>query len=162
MTEHRGRAIRFAAGAIGEPGDRTFLLQFETEETLDTYLLEKGQVAALGEQSIDLLNRIGFTGAGSEVDTSLLRPESLVFRVGEMQLGYSEDSGIVTLVLGSVDETEVDIAYDLTPAMLDAAARSGLETVAAGRPTCPRCGLAMDPDGHHCPSNNGDLREHQP
>ena len=162
MTDHRGTAERFAAGAIGEPGDRTFLLQVETAGRLDTYLLEKAQVAALGEQSLELLARIGFEGRDMDIDTELRPPESLVFRVGSMQLGYSEDTSIVTLLLGSVDDTDEDVAYDMTPAMLDAAAHRGLETVAAGRPLCPRCGLAMDPEGHHCPADNGDLREHRP
>ena len=161
--DHRGEATHFAAGAVGEPGDRTFLIQFETSARFDTYLLEKAQVTALGEQSLELLDRIGFSGAGADLEPpQLVPPESLVFRVGEMQLGYAEDSGVVTVILGSVDDTDEDVAYDMTPAMLDAAARGGLETVAAGRPLCPRCGLAMDPVAHHCPKDNGDLREHRP
>lgn len=159
----RGQAAAFVAGAIGEPGERTFLLQFSTDSGTETYLLEKGQVAALGEQSIELLSQIGFAGAGdADLVPDLAMPEEIVWRVGEIQLGYVEATGLITMVLGSIDAPEEKVTYAMTPAILDAAMTRALEVVEAGRPTCPRCGLAMAPDGHHCPKDNGDLREHRP
>lgn len=162
MRDH-GTVIAFIAGAIGDPGERTFLLQFQVDSGIQTFLLEKGQVAALGEQSIDLLGQIGFAGAGTaEAVPELAVPQEFVFRVGEIQLGYAEATGLITMVLGSIDDPDERVVFAMTPAMLDAAVREGLEVVQAGRPKCPRCGLAMAPDGHHCPKDNGDLREHRP
>jgi uncharacterized repeat protein (TIGR03847 family) len=158
----RGRTERFVAGALGPPGNRTFLLQFAAGDATESFLLEKGQVAALGEQALELLGRVGFLGAGSSLDPGTLEePDELVFRVGQIELGYVEDSGLFTIVLHSVEDDE-PVAYTVTPALLDAASRDGLEAVRAGRPLCPRCGLAMDADGHRCPKDNGDLRSHRP
>ena len=161
MTD-RGMVEEFVAGAIGEPGDRTFLLQFRLGDALDTYVLEKTQVAALAEQALELLDQIGFSGAGAGAPAASLEPpEEIIYRIGGMQLGYDEGTGVLTLVVSSVDDDPDANAYDMTPALLDRAMRHGLEVVSAGRPTCPRCGLAMDPDGHHCPKDNGDLRHHR-
>ncbi len=162
MTEERGFVNAFVAGAIGEPGSRTFFLQFTGPQGTDSYVLEKDQVAVLAEQALELLHKTGLSGAGASLEApDLVVPERARFRVGEMQLGYSEDSGTITLVLASIDDDE-PVAYTMTPAVLEAAAIAGQGSVAAGRPQCPRCGLAMDGAGHHCPKDNGDLREHRP
>lgn len=161
--DNRGTADRFVAGAIGEPGDRVFLLQFDQGGQLATFVLEKGQVAALAEQSLELLDQAGFAGAGDGLDPGeLVAPVDIEFRVAAMQLTYSEDSGLVALLLGSTEEDTEPVAFELSPAQLDAAARSGRDAVAAGRPRCPRCGLAKDRTGHNCPISNGDLRGHRP
>lgn len=160
--EEGGMVTAFSAGAVGEPGERTFLLQFHGRAGVSSYLLEKGQVAALSMQARDLLDRVGFGGSGATIDLRPLEePEELRFRVGEIQLTYAEDTGEVTIMLVSVAEDD-RVQYTLTPAMLDAAAGGAAEAVTAGRPPCPRCGLAMDTEGHSCPTNNGDLREHRP
>ena len=158
----RGIVDGFRAGAIGEPGQRTFLLQFENVTGVESYVLEKTQVAVLAEQSLELLAQIGLPGAGVGDDvTALDPPDEIAFRVGTMQLAYEEAARLITLVVGSTDQDEEAVAYRMTPAVLGAAMRHALEVVAAGRPSCPRCGLAMDPDGHHCPQDNGDLRQHR-
>lgn len=150
-------------GAIGEPGDRTFYLQVAADEGTSWFLLEKGQVAALGEQALELLDTAGLAGAGAELSPAPLEePGDVVFRVGAMQLSYSEETGLVEIILASTDEDLEPVAFTLTPSQLDVAARAGLAATAAGRPPCPRCGLAMDPSGHICPTTNGDLRQHRP
>lgn len=153
----------FVAGAVGQPGDRTFLLQFVQGEVRTSYLLEKGQVEALAEQSRELLDSVGHTGAGSDLAASEpWYPDETAFRVGAMQLAYTQATDEFTLTLVPVDEDSESVSYTLTAGQVDAAAREGLVAVAAGRPKCPRCGLAMDPLGHHCPATNGDLRDYRP
>lgn len=153
----------FVAGAVGEPGDRTFLLQFEQGGERVSYLLEKTQVEALAEQSQELLAKVDLAGAGADVDTAEpWFPDEIRFRVGAMQLAYLEASGVFTLTLVPTEDADDAVAYSLTPAQLDAAARDGLAAVSAGRPRCPRCGLAMDRLGHNCPATNGDLRGYRP
>jgi uncharacterized repeat protein (TIGR03847 family) len=153
----------FVAGAVGEPGDRTFLIQVVQSESRLSYLLEKGQVEALGEQAQELLENVGLAGAGSDLPTNEpWYPEELEFRIGAMQLGYEEATGIIAIVLIPTDSGDEHVSYDLTPAQLGAAARDGLAAVGSGRPKCPSCGLAMDPTGHHCPATNGDLRGYRP
>ncbi len=153
----------FVAGAVGQPGDRTFLLQFVQGGDRVSYVLEKAQVEALAEQSQELLDTVGHSGAGTEMPAAEpWYPDDVAFRVGAMQLAYAQATSEFTLTLVPVDEDTESVSYTLTPGQVDAAARDGLVAVAAGRPKCPRCGLAMDPLGHHCPTTNGDLRDYRP
>ncbi len=153
----------FVAGAHGEPGQRTFLLQFTVDGVPAWYLLEKAQVAALATESASLLLAAGFAGAGRSVETpELMEASRLAFRVAEIGLVFDAESGLVTLLLTPTDADIEPVAYQLSPAQLDAGARAGGDAVLQGRPRCPQCGLAMDPEGHHCPVTNGDLRHHRP
>lgn len=151
----------FAADAVGEPGSRTFLLQFFGSWGRNTYLLEKGQVAALAAGADQLAREIGYE-AGAIDEAPLLIDELPHFRIGQLGLGWDESSETVLLTLDSVAEDDEEITYRMTMPQLLAAARQGMNAVAGGRPLCERCGLAMDPDGHACPATNGDLRNHQP
>ncbi len=158
----RSTSHRFVPGFIGSPGRRTFLLEVDDATGRSWYLLEKAQVAALSAQSASLLAQAGLTGAGRDLDPGPISdPEEIAFRIGEIELAYIEGEGVVHVTLAPVDEG-VPVLHVLTPAQLDAAARLGKAAVAGGRPLCPKCGLAMDPDGHVCPTTNGDLRDHRP
>jgi uncharacterized repeat protein (TIGR03847 family) len=157
-----GHVETFAAGAIGEPGDRTFYLQLSTAARTVSFVLEKRQVAALCEQALQLLARVGHkTEDDAAVGTSLVDPDEVEFRVGSMQLAYAEESELIQLVLAGADEDDELVTASMSLDQLDGAARAGLVAVASGRPACPRCGLAMDADGHVCPATNGDLRHHR-
>lgn len=149
------------AGAIGEPGGRTFLIQVNHDEGRDWLVLEKGQVAALSLRINELLEEHGFQGSGAALTAVLEDPEEVAFRVGDIYLSYDDDSGLFTVVLHEL-EGEDAVAFEASPAQMDAMSREGADAVAGGRPICPRCGLAMDPDGHPCPAHNGNLRGHQP
>ena len=154
---------RFAGGAIGEPGDRTFLLEVVTAGEAIAYLIEKPQVAALAQEAQNLLQEQGMLGSGLSIDPGGVHPETPVaFRVGGMELGVDLESEIATIVIHPTDEEDPAVRYEITLAQLDAFAREASIVVAAGRPRCPQCGLAMDPDGHNCPRGNGDLRGHRP
>ncbi len=157
-----GAARRFVVGAIGEPGNRIFMIQVDVDDRSRWYVLEKGQVAALAIEAQGLLATIDFEGgAGVESAGQLEPPDEIEFRVTEMHLGYSETSGMVTLLVAG-GESDEQHEYAITPSQLEAVVELGSIAVAAGRPACPKCGLAMDPDGHICPTSNGDLRHHRP
>jgi uncharacterized repeat protein (TIGR03847 family) len=154
---------RFSAGAIGEPGDREFRLEVLAEGRTTAYHIEKMQVAALAEEAQNLLRERGMMGSGLSVDPGGVSADiPLVFRVGGLQLAVDDASGVVTIVLHSTEDDDLPVTCELTLAQLDAFAREALAIVASGRPACPQCGLAMDPDGHNCPRSNGDLRGHRP
>ena len=157
-----GAATRFVVGAIGEPGNRIFMIQVVTDDRSRWYVLEKGQVAALAIEAQGLLATIEPNVAKpADAVGELEPPATIEFRVVEMHLGYSETSGMVTLLVAG-GETDEQHEYAITPGQLGAAAEMGGAAVAAGRPACPKCGLAMDPEGHICPTSNGDLRHHRP
>lgn len=150
----------FAAGAIGEPGARTFLLQFTGPWGRHTYLLEKGQVAALAAGTDQLLQEVGRT-AGDATAPELI-DDVPRFRVNQLGLGFDELENVALITIESVAETDDDVTYRMDLDHLTAAANQGASAVTGGRPACPNCGLAMDPEGHACPTTNGDLRNHRP
>jgi uncharacterized repeat protein (TIGR03847 family) len=156
-------ADRFLAGAIGPPGDREFRLEVATGGETVAYVIEKVQVATLAAEAQRLLRDLGMIGSGLSQDPGEIHPDTPVgFRVGAVQLLHEPGTEQVTVVLHPAEEGAGSVSYDVSPAQLDAFAREAVEVVAAGRPTCPRCGLAMDPDGHNCPRSNGDLRGYRP
>lgn len=156
------RVERFAGGALGKAGSRVFLLEIVVEGTAVAYLIEKLQVKALALEAQELLRERGMLGAGLSIESGGVHGETPVaFRVGGLQLTVADDSDVATVVIHSTEEDD-SVTYELTLAQLDAFARESAVVVAAGRPSCPKCGLAMDPDGHNCPRTNGDLREHRP
>jgi hypothetical protein len=156
-----GAVNRFQAGAIGEPGKRTFYLYIETTDGPKWFTCEKGQVSGLAQQSIELLNRLE-----RPIDEALVEltvnastdlpwptsPDDILFRVGAMAMQLGEDA--LTLILRDVDD-EMVAMFDLTPEQLRAMSLIALNAVHAGRPICPKCQLPEDLEGHDCPSSNG-------
>lgn len=154
---------RFAAGAIGQPGDREFRLEVVVDGAVTAYLIEKIQVAALAKEAQAQLRESGNLGVGLALDPGGVDADmDVAFRVGGLHLAFDDTTGIVLVVIHSTDDSDPPVEFELTQAQLDAFARDALIVVAGGRPACPRCGLAMDPDGHNCPRSNGDLRGHRP
>lgn len=155
-----GSAEMFAAGAVGEPGARTFFLYIRVDDVPYWIVAEKQQVAALGEHALQLLTASEVTADPVTVEQILNRlalpePGEPLFRVGAMALNVSADRQLVTVILEPVDEEEEGVSFDVTPAQLQAMALSGLDAVGKGRPICDLCRLPKEPDGHRCPSTNG-------
>ena len=156
------KAERFAGGAIGEPGHRVFTLEAVVDGIAIAYVIEKLQVAALAEEAKRLLRERGMVGAGLSLDPGGVHAETPVaYRVGGLQLVLEDDSEVAILIIYSTEDEDPSAEYELTLAQLDAFAREAATDVEAGRPSCSRCGLAMDPEGHNCPRSNGDLRGHR-
>ena len=158
-----GTSESFAIGAVGQPGDRVFLFQVITVAEALTIVAEKFQIAAFCLRGRELLAEIGFLDAGAAIGVELEGPFEPDFRVGDMVLNYREQTGLIVVELEPAQGSDaVGIEFTVTPAQLDAAVAHGAQAVEGGRPKCPRCGLAMDPEGHPCPSTNGNLRGHRP
>ena len=66
---------RITAGAVGEPGERTFFLQGRKGERVVTLLVEKQQVQLLAASVVEILARIG-AEPSDEPDTSARGLES--------------------------------------------------------------------------------------
>jgi len=149
-----GRIERMIAGAVGEPGRRTFYLEMLTDAGPEWFLLEKQQVAALAERAVELAEDLGAPPQepGPELETA----GEPTFRVGQIALG--REAGDVVVVLSPAEGEQEPVAATVSPEALDAMARRALLVVAAGRPPCRFCGNPEDPAGHACPASNGDLR----
>ena len=151
----------WAAGAVGRPGERTFMIQFTADDGVHAFVLEKAQVAALVIEARRLVAAIGETAEASSA--SSLDPQVVPeFRIGEIHLAFREADGRVQIRLIPTSDDVDDVRFSVGTAQFAGALDAAQEAVEGGRPKCPRCGLAMDPDGHHCPATNGDLRGHRP
>jgi len=164
---------RIAIGAIGQPGERLFLLQALGPEQAVTLKLEKEQVAALARGIDDLLERLEqqeVIAPSEEVppeqaDLDAGIPLEPAFAVAQMALAFDRAVGLLVLVLaeGAAPAAEGEAEGQpepgtarlwATPAQMRALSRQARAAVAAGRPICPLCGEPMGP-GHACPGGNG-------
>jgi uncharacterized repeat protein (TIGR03847 family) len=173
------RLDHITAGAVGEPGERTFYLQARTGTELVTLILEKQQVELLSASILDILSRVGKeTGEGpSEEELELEEPLEPVWRVGRLSIGYEEERDRMVLELEELvpeDEDEAGEEGDVetegvlpdlpepdrirmwaTREQMLALSRQGAAVASAGRPRCEFCGNPIDPEGHTCPAMNG-------
>jgi uncharacterized repeat protein (TIGR03847 family) len=167
------RVDRITAGAVGEPGQRTFFIQAREDERVITILVEKEQVELLGTSILEILASVGReTGEGPQSNELGLEPPlEPLFRAGRLSIGYAEDRDLMLLEIEEQTE-ETEDEEDEAPAPDDVAeparvrlwatreqmfalARHGAEVAERGRPRCRYCGNPMDPEGHMCPAMNG-------
>jgi uncharacterized repeat protein (TIGR03847 family) len=167
------RVDRITAGAVGEPGQRTFFIQAREGERVITIAVEKEQVELLGTSILEILASVGReTGEGPSSDELGLEPPlEPLWRAGRLSIGYAEERDLMLLELEEQTE-ETEGADEDEPAADDvpeparvrlwatreqmfALARHGAEVAARGRPRCRYCGNPMDPEGHMCPAMNG-------
>ena len=155
------------ADAIGPPGQRVFYLQASQGDTIVTLVLEKEQVQALAisvDQMLEELEKQRPQSASemeliSQYDLVLKEPIDPAFRVGQLGLGYDEDTDqliVVAQELTADDSEEMSVArFWASRAQMKALSAHSLQVVESGRPTCPLCGSPIDPEGHFCPRKNG-------
>lgn len=155
---------RVTVGALGEPGQRTFFLQARHGATLVSLLTEKEQMTSLAQGVTELLTRLGErTDAPTEVtayELTLEQPVEPLFRIGQLGLGYDQESELLVIVAYAIPEQEEQETIDVvrfwaTRDQMRALARHVNELAAAGRPICVLCGRPIDPEGHFCPRRNG-------
>ena len=101
------------AGAVGEPGARTFFLQGRQGTRLVTLLIEKEQVQLLAASVVEILSRVGAdppeeTELG---DMNLEPPLEPEWRAGRLAIRYDEGRDLLSLdveerVADSGDEDE--------------------------------------------------------
>ena len=158
----------FTVGAIGQPGQRTFLLQARRGTTRVTVKCEKQQAAAIA----DYLRKV-MSDLPSPADQplpaamELAEPVDPAFVLGPIGLGYDRDNDRVLVQLEEVvpvdeeGEPDPDAVEDrghlrvfLTRGQAAALCSHTESIVAAGRPPCQWCGNPLDPDGHICPRMN--------
>ncbi|GIH24746.1 hypothetical protein Aph01nite_30560 [Acrocarpospora phusangensis] len=173
---------RFVAGAVGQPGARTFFLQARGQGRVTTVSLEKFQVAVLADRLDELLDEVlRRSGGRAPVPAAasaeladmgpLEMPIDEEFRVGTMALAWDPETAQVIIeaqeATAEDDEEEDPLFTDpdrpppavlrvrISPALARAFSRRALDVVAAGRPPCPLCGQPLDAEGHICVRLNG-------
>ncbi len=156
------------ADAVGNPGQRTFLLQARQGRSLATLIMEKQQVAALAASILQLLEELEEKNPDlapldpAAKDLHLEEPFDPAFRVGQMGLGYDENQDMMVLVAQALVAEDEEVGLEVprarfyaTREQMRALSEHALEAVASGRPECPLCGRPINPDGHFCPRTNG-------
>jgi uncharacterized repeat protein (TIGR03847 family) len=158
--------------AIGEPGQRTFMLQGWKGDRSVTLIVEKTHVQLLAAGVEELLKEVERDHAGlapasgdyEEGDMRIDARSEAWFRVGELGIGYDEDGDLVALVAKELLEEERQAEepriarFWATRSQMKAMAGWGLDIAARGRPICAQCGEPIDPNGHFCPKRNGHQR----
>jgi uncharacterized repeat protein (TIGR03847 family) len=165
---------RITVGTIGEPGNRTFFLQAAQGRRTISLVIEKEQAMALSmalEQLLtELEERFDLAPARPEgvsgSDLLLESPAEVLFRVGQIGLGYDETSDLVMVAAQELQASDEEPGTGLEPepsivrfwgtrSQMAALGRHAVLTVRGGRPTCALCGKPIDPGGHFCPRSNG-------
>lgn len=157
----------FTAGAIGQPGSRTFYLQARTPTVSVSIKCEKGQVEALGQflgRMLEDLPNVTDMPHPSQLD--LVEPVTSIWVLGAMGIAYETDidrfvmqleEAIVTDEEGTPledPESQGALRIKLTRGQVRSFVEHAKDIVAAGRPPCRWCSLPIDPDGHYCPRMN--------
>lgn len=156
-----GRALRLSAGAVGEPGQRTFRLLVEAERGSASLWMEKEQLFQLALSIRGLLEDREAEPAPPRQPAA---PQAggvtnLEFQVRKLALG--EDATGRLWALAAFDETDSEsdtptVSLLASQAEFSALSDEALEVCAAGRPLCPLCGAPLDPDeAHRCARTNG-------
>ena len=157
---------RITTGAVGPPGERIFYIQARSENRLVSLLVEKHQVQSLAIGLDEFLEELGnrlpdLPEASAEYDSvemELEEPLDPLFRVGQIGLGYDEESDRLVLIARQIDNEDEDtevVRLWCTRSQLRAMCSWGLEVASRGRPICGNCGEPKDPRGHFCPKSNG-------
>lgn len=153
------------AGAVGEPGRRTFYVQARQDDELVVLLVEKTQVRMLAQLAQELLARFDVTVTPDDLDTegqALVDPAVPAWRAGSMSLGVEPEGDRFLLEAEEVSESEEagesgTARFWMSRDQLVALAAYAAYAVEAGaREACRLCSRPIDPiHGHVCPSLNG-------
>ena len=144
---------RVMVGAIGEVGERLFLLQVREGRRLVILKCEKIQLAALAQWLSQVLSELGRPAHLPE-DLTLESEYEIDFVVGDVTLAIDADREVVDVTFESVDE-DAGLTLSLNKEWAGALAIAITRLVEAGRAPCPLCGGPLDARGHDCPRTNG-------
>ncbi|HVW34031.1 MAG TPA: DUF3090 family protein [Acidimicrobiia bacterium] len=164
---------RFAAGAVGEPGHRTFYLQVQAGgEPALSFKVEKTQVAALAGYFAQLLADLPTPDPGDDPsEVELVEPVLAEWVVGTIGVAYDETAGRFLVRLDELDEEDEgeedegdgdglegergSARLALSRGQAQGFVVHAARIVSSGRPPCPLCGRPIDPEGHLCVKTNG-------
>ena len=160
------------AGAFGQPGERTFVIQARKGAAMLSVLVEKEQVQLLANEAEQFLDRIADEHPeepgtfGELAGSGEVQEDEPLFRARLIGIGFDPERSLVLIELReqatddedpppAIEESEGHVArLYATRAQIRAMLANGIVAVGSGRPKCPLCEFPMDPDGHICPRMN--------
>ena len=156
------------AGAVGEPGRRTFYIQARRGHDLLAIIVEKAQVQWITRHAQELLGGVGVVVTPDDLDVNaqqLLEPIVPLWRAGTLGLGMDDEGQqfVIEAEEFAPDDDEVPeadtgrVRIHCSRAQLVARVAYAAFVVEAGaREACRFCGRPIDPvGGHVCPAANG-------
>ena len=145
---------RIAIGAIGDVGERLFLLQVREGRRLVVVKVEKDQVAILASWLARVVRTMARPEA-LEMDVELEPEYEIDLIAGEITVALDEEAATIDVAIESAEDGGDSLFVTLTAEQAAAFAIRSVQLIEAGRPPCPLCGLPLDPRGHDCPRTNG-------
>lgn len=134
--------LDFTAGAVGEPGQRTFYLQASDDERVVAVKCEKQQVAAIAQYLRRILADLEpAPGPTSVTASTISEPLVAAFTLGSIGLGFDPDSDqfvvqLDELVPGDLDDDAQDEDDEEPGTPHAGGATSGEAEVDRGRCAC--------------------------
>ena len=154
----------FAAGAVGEPGQRVFYVQARHGGMTVSVKCEKQQVAAIGDYLLRVLHDLPTPEPSATNGADFHLPDDPAFVLGPVGLGYDRESDRLLVQLEEIDLSDEDTETEaldrghlrvyITRGQAAAFCRHVAELIAGGRPPCQWCDGPLDPTGHACPRMN--------
>ena len=145
---------RIAIGAIGDVGERLFLLQVREGRRLVVVKVEKDQVVILASWLARVVRTMARPEA-LEMDVELEPEYEIDLIAGEITVALDEEAATIDVAIESAEDGGDSLFVTLTAEQAAAFAIRSVQLIEAGRPPCPLCGLPLDPRGHDCPRTNG-------
>lgn len=147
----------FAAGTLGNPGNRTFFLQAVAGSQVISLRVEKQQVSLLADYLDRLLETMDIEDDPPAHMPDLVEPVLEEWVCGELMVAVNNETQQIVIVARELVEDDAEPAearVALRGAQAEAFVQGAHRLVEAGRPLCPLCNMPMDPDGHPCPRLN--------
>lgn len=150
-------------GTVGDPGARVFYIQASGDGQLVALRLEKQQVGALAQYLRGALDDLPALPESDVIEAGeLIEPVIAEWVVGSLGVAYDDAAERFVIAAEELVDEDDPAAIDpgrarfhLSRPQVAGFVRRADEVVRSGRPPCPICGHAMDPDGHICPRSNG-------
>ena len=159
---------RLEVEALGKPGNRTFRIITESNNTVASIWIEKEHLLQL---SLSVKQLLASIVEGEDAAVSGMAPTQfeaqettkLDFKISRLSLRHDDASGMFLIEFNDADSVEdkdetPDLRLWVNKQQADSFADQAMHVCAAGRPLCNLCGAPVDPPeegGHRCPRRNG-------
>jgi uncharacterized repeat protein (TIGR03847 family) len=153
------------ARSAGEPGGRSFHLRMLGQAGQSASLkLEKEHLLGLRTTLGELLAQLRYQADAETRDVVSFPPTvEYEFPVGRLGIGFSSGDRTVVLEARELEEEDrpdtVTIRAGFALSLGASLAAQIAEIIDAGRPICPQCKAAIEPEGHVCVKSNGHSRQ---
>jgi len=140
-----------SAGAVGDPGQRTFYLQARQGGEYLAVIVEKEHVAALARSARELLAGAGevLTAEdllGGDLNLEPVQPE---WRAGALRMGADRRGRRFLLEIEPLGADAEPMRWTMGPGELKLLAVDAAYAVEGDRTRCARCGRRLDLDSVH-------------